>query len=168
MGSLERRRDDLLTARQHRRVGGRGRPRGPCPGYQQCETVQRRGDGIWRGTQQPGQFRRCRFPRHAASNQRRMRRPGGALRPWVERPYQHGQPVRPEELLLRRSALRLSDQPVRTPDRRDRPDRGGTRRRIDQGDRHYPAAPGAGRRQVDPRPAPDQVADRPEPSRCGD
>ena len=61
-----------------------------------------------------GELRRCRLPRHAAGDQPRMRGAGGAHRARAERAHQPGQPLRPQELLLRRSARRLSDQPVRS------------------------------------------------------
>ena len=80
---------------------------------------------------------------------------------------QQGQPVRSEELFLRRSAGRLSDQPVRAPDRRQGRDRDRTRRRLHQNDRHHPAASGAGRRQVVARSASDEIVHRPQPRRRG-
>ena len=64
-------------------LGGRGRPRGPCPGYQQCETVQRRGDGIWRGTQHQVSFVDAAFPGMLPVINRRMCRAGGAHWPWA-------------------------------------------------------------------------------------
>ena len=85
----------------------------------------------------------------------------------LERAYQHGQPVRSQELLLCRSAGRLSDQPVSASDRRRGHDRDRARRRFDARDRHHPAASGAGCRQVAARPASDQVVHRSEPRRCG-
>ena len=78
---------------------------------------------------------------------------------------QPGQPVRPQELFLRRPAGRLSDQPVRAPDRRRRRGRGRARRRQQQAHRRHPAASRAGRRQVAARPARDQELHRPQPLR---
>ena len=47
----------------------------------------------------------------------------------LARAHQPGEPLRPQELFLCRSAGRLSDQPVRAPDRRRRRDRDRARRR---------------------------------------
>ena len=60
--------------------------------------------------------------------------------------------VRPQELLLSGPAAGLPDLAVQEPDRR-RGRGGGQRRRRDAEGRHRAPAPGAGRRQVDPRPA---------------
>ena len=82
-----------------------------------------------------------------------------------ERAHQHGQPVRPQELLLRRSAGRLSDQPVPASDRRRGQGRDRACRRLHARDRHHAPASGAGCRQVAARSASDQVLHRPEPRR---
>ncbi len=76
--------------------------------------------------------------------------------------------LRPEELLLSGPAAGLSDLAVQAADRRrghrDGIGRAGPRRQFrGHRDRHRAAAPGAGRRQVDARPAPDHVLCRSEP-----
>ena len=72
-------------------------------------------------------------------------------------------PLRPQELLLRRPAAGLPDQPVRAPGRGRGRGRDRTRRRRPQARRHHPPASGAGRRQVAARPAPHQELHRPQP-----
>ena len=53
------------------------------------------------------------FPGHAAGDQPGMRGTGGPHRAWAGRADQPGQPVRPQELFLRRPAAGLPDQPAR-------------------------------------------------------
>ena len=138
---------ELHTRKPHRPLGSRDRPGGSRPGDQPRQAVLRRRDRFRRRAQHAGQLRRCRVSRHAAGDQPRVRGAGGAHRAGAERPHQHGQPFRSQELLLRRSAGRLSDQPVSAPDRRRRHDRDRAGRWHDETDRHHPPASGAGRRE---------------------
>ncbi len=135
------------------RLGGHRRPRSARAGRLRLQAVLGRLDRVRRRAQQPRLARRCGDARHAARHQRRMHRAGRAHRARAPRQDQPAKRVRPQELLLPGSAAGLSDQPVQAADRgrgrgRDR------RRRRDDARRHRAAASGAGRRQVDPRPAP--------------
>ena len=76
----ERARKNKLHQGRDRRLGNRDRHGGPCPGPVQVQAVFRRLDRIRRRAQQPGQLHRCRHARHAAGDQREMRRAGGAHR----------------------------------------------------------------------------------------
>ena len=76
------------------------------------------------------------------------------------------QRVRPQELLLSRPAAGLPDQPVQAADRRRGRGR-DRRRRRDDARRHRAPASGAGRRQVDPRPASRLFLRRSQPLRRG-
>ncbi len=95
----------------------------------------------------------------AAGDQRLLRRAGGAHGARAESADQQEIRVRPEELFLSRPAAGLPDQPVQEPGGGRGPRARRHARRRDRG-RHRAAASGAGRRQVDPRPASEPVAGR--------
>ena len=99
-------------------MGDRARPRGPCPGRlarPSCSPAPRPSSAPSRTPRSPG---RCRHARHAAGHQRVLRRAGGEDRPRPQRRDQSALGLRPQELLLRRPARRLSDLPVPAADRR--------------------------------------------------
>ena len=100
---------------------------------------------------------------HAAGHQRGMRAPGDAHRTRAEGADQPETRLRPQELLLSGPAAGLPDQPVQEPDRRRGRGAGRPARRRDHHGRHRAPASGAGRRQIDPRPAPDHELRRPQP-----
>ena len=61
-------------------VGSGDRAGSPCPGHLPSQAVLRRRDRVRRRAEHPGQLRRRGLPRHAAGDQPRMRRAGGAHR----------------------------------------------------------------------------------------
>ena len=149
-------------SRRDRRLGSHHRPRGPCPGDVGGEAVFRRLDLVRRGAQRQCQPGRRGDARHAARDQRGMRAAGDPHRPRAEGRDQPQVDLRPEELLLSGSAAGLSDLAVQAADRRrgkgDDLDRAGSRRQVrGRRGRHRAPASRAGRRQVDPRPAPDAI-----------
>jgi aspartyl-tRNA(Asn)/glutamyl-tRNA(Gln) amidotransferase subunit B len=131
------------------------------------QAVQRRGHRFRGGAQCAGQPGRCRDAGDAARAQPRMHPPGGAHRHGDRGADQRVEPVRPQELLLCRSAAGLPDQPALPPHRgrRETADRGGREggysRRQDHRDRAHPRRAGCG--QADARSAPDHVLCRPQP-----
>ena len=138
-----------------RRLGGRHRPGGPCPGHLAGEAVLRRLDRVRRRAERACLAGRCRDAGHAAGDQRGMRPAGGAHRARPQGQDQSEVGVRPEELFLSRPAAGLSDQPVQVADRGRGRGRGRHARRRDRHGRHRAAASRAGRRQVAARPASD-------------
>ena len=54
----------------HRPLGSRGRPGSPRPGHQPGKLFSGAATAFRRRTEQPGQLRRRRLPRHAAGDQR--------------------------------------------------------------------------------------------------
>ena len=139
-GSRGRLSHELCDRGRHRCVGSCRRTGSPRPGDQQGQTVLRSGHRFRRATQHAGELRRCGVSWHAAGDQPRMRGAGGAHRAGAERSHPHGEPVRPQELFLCRSAGRLSDQPVSASDRRRGQGRDRARRWFDARDRHHPPA----------------------------
>ena len=115
------------------RLGGRGRPRGARPGHLRGQAVLGRVHRVRRRAEHPRLADRRRHARHAAIGQPPLHRAGGADRPRAARKDQPVLGVRAQELLLSRSAERLSDLAVRrAPGRprqaRDRPARRHARR----------------------------------------
>ena len=92
-----------------------------------------------------------------------MRRPGGAHRARPQGRDQPHQRLRPEELFLSGPAAGLSDLAVQAADRRRGRGDGRSARRHVVHRRHRAASPGAGRRQVDPRPGSDAQPRRSQP-----
>ena len=143
-------------------MGGHRRPRGARADRFAFEAVLGRCHRVRRRAQQPCLAGRCGDAGHAAGDQRRVHRAGRAHRPRSQGGDQPQERLRPQELLLPRSAAGLSDQPVQAADRRRGRGRDRRRRRDDEG-RHRAPASGAGRRQVDPRPAPRLFLRRSQP-----
>ena len=109
---------NLIEGRD-RQVGGRPRAGSPRPGDLRSQAVLRRRHRVRRGAEHAGQPGRCRVARHAAGDQpatasSRRCAPASASRREIN--LKLG--VRPEELLLCRSAGRLSDLAVHAADRR--------------------------------------------------
>ena len=102
---------------RNRRLGGRDRLGGPCPGHLERQTVFRRLDRIRRRAQFPCLAGRCGDAGHAAGHQRAVRQAGGAHGARAEREDQPALGVRPQELFLSGFAAGLSDQPVQVADR---------------------------------------------------
>ena len=155
-------------AGEHRLLGSRDRAGGPRPGDIAVKIVLRRRDGVRRRAEHAGQSRRCGLSRHAAGDQSRMRRAGRAHRAWPERADQHGQPVRPQELFLCRSARRaIRSASIEHPIVGKGEIVIELRRWFHEDGRHHAAASGTGCRQVVARPASDEILHRPEPRRRG-
>ena len=95
-----------------------------------------------------------------------MRAPGGAHRARPERQDQPQIGVRPEELLLSRSAAGLPDQPVQIADRGRGRSHWSTCRRRDGARRNRAAPSRAGRRKLLHDQHADHVARRPQSLRC--
>ncbi len=96
-----------------------------------------------------------------------MRRPGRPDRPRPQREDQPAQRLRPEELLLPGPAAGLPDLAVQAAGGGRRHRHGGHAGRRADRRRHRAAPSGAGRRQVDPRPARHDELGRPQPVRRG-
>ncbi len=154
---------------RNRRLGGRGRARGPRADHRDgLQAVLRRGDRVRGGAEHAGHPGRRGDARHASGAEPRVHPAGGADRHGAGRQDQRLEPVRPEELLLRRSAAGLPDQPALPPAGRRGRNRGAGRRegRQQRQDHRHRANPRrAGRGQADARPAPDDELRRPQPLR---
>ncbi len=136
-------------------VGDRHRARSACPGSLESETVLWGGNRIRRRSQHSSLAGRRGFSGHAAGDQPVLRRAGGQDRARSRRRDKARKRFRPEELLLRRPAARLSDFAIPATGRRPWQGRARHAGRDDARDRHYPAASRAGRRQEPARPAPE-------------
>ena len=145
------------------RLGGDRRHGGPCPGLQPGEAVFRRLHRVRGRAERSRLAGRCRDARHAAGDQRRMHRPGGAHRPRPQGPDQPALGVRPQELLLPGSAAGIPDLAVQGPDRRRGRGAGRHGRRLLDHRRYRAPAPGAGCRQVAARSGSDPQLRRSEP-----
>ena len=154
-----------IVFRAKRGVGGRLRPGDPRPDHLRLQAVLRGRDRVRGGAEQPGLPGRRRHAGDAAAGERVLRRAGGQD---GSRPARGDQPlvrVRAQELLLRRPAAGLSDQPVPAP-------AGGRghglprhARRLSRAGGDRAPAHGAGRRQVAARPGAGQDLHRPQPLR---
>ena len=121
---------------------------------------------VRRRAQHPGQPGRRGDAGHAAGAQPRMHPPGGAHRHGAGRGDQPLEPLRPQELFLRRPAAGLPDFAALPPAGRRGRSRDPARREgreQRQADRHRAHPCRAGRGQADARPASDHVLCRPQP-----
>ena len=155
-------RSQAAHPRRYRRMGSDSRPGSACAGYVRGKAVFGCFHRFRRRAERECQHRGRCHAGHAAGDQRGVRAPGDPHGPRAQGADQSQVGLRPEELFLPGPSAGLSDFPVQAAHRRGGDSHRFGRPRLEGAvrghrSRHRAAASGAGRRQVDARPASDHV-----------